>query len=87
MPCPGLEGCSESLRLEVNALEIKVVLVEPGAFQDSFVAGTEATASFSVHASISGGSVHGLMEEHLHSVQRKRTDPAIHTSTGDPSDC
>lgn len=33
MPCPGLEGCSESLRLEVNALEIKVVLVEPGAFQ------------------------------------------------------
>ena len=42
MPCPGLEGCSESLRLEVNALEIKVVLVEPGAFQDSFCAGTEA---------------------------------------------
>ena len=28
-----LEGWSESLRLEVNALGIKVVLVEPGAFQ------------------------------------------------------
>ena len=27
-----LEGWSESLRLEVNALGIKVVLVEPGAF-------------------------------------------------------
>ena len=28
-----LEGWSESLRMEVNALGIKVVLVEPGAFQ------------------------------------------------------
>jgi NAD(P)-dependent dehydrogenase (short-subunit alcohol dehydrogenase family) len=28
-----LEGWSESLRLEVNALGIKIVLVEPGAFQ------------------------------------------------------
>ena len=28
-----LEGWSESLRLEVNALGVKVVLVEPGAFQ------------------------------------------------------
>jgi len=28
-----LEGWSESLRLEINALGIKVVLVEPGAFQ------------------------------------------------------
>lgn len=28
-----LEGWSESLRLEVNALSIKVVLVEPGSFQ------------------------------------------------------
>jgi NAD(P)-dependent dehydrogenase (short-subunit alcohol dehydrogenase family) len=28
-----LEGWSESLRLEVNALGIKVVLVEPGSFQ------------------------------------------------------
>ena len=28
-----LEGWSESLRFEVNALGIKVVLVEPGAFQ------------------------------------------------------
>ena len=28
-----LEGWSESLRLEVNSLGIKVVLVEPGAFQ------------------------------------------------------
>jgi NAD(P)-dependent dehydrogenase (short-subunit alcohol dehydrogenase family) len=28
-----LEGWSESLRLEVNALGIKVVLIEPGAFQ------------------------------------------------------
>ena len=28
-----LEGWSESLRLEVNALGLKVVLVEPGAFQ------------------------------------------------------
>lgn len=27
-----LEGWSESLRLELNALEVKVVLVEPGAF-------------------------------------------------------
>jgi NAD(P)-dependent dehydrogenase (short-subunit alcohol dehydrogenase family) len=27
-----LEGWSESLRLEVNALDIKVVLIEPGAF-------------------------------------------------------
>lgn len=30
---PALEGWSESLRLEVNALGIKVVLIEPGAFQ------------------------------------------------------
>jgi NAD(P)-dependent dehydrogenase (short-subunit alcohol dehydrogenase family) len=28
-----LEGWSESLRMEVNALGIKVVLVEPGSFQ------------------------------------------------------
>jgi NAD(P)-dependent dehydrogenase (short-subunit alcohol dehydrogenase family) len=28
-----LEGWSESLRLEINSLGIKVVLVEPGAFQ------------------------------------------------------
>jgi NAD(P)-dependent dehydrogenase (short-subunit alcohol dehydrogenase family) len=28
-----LEGWSESLRLEINSLGIKVVLIEPGAFQ------------------------------------------------------
>ena len=28
-----LEGCSESLRMEVNALGIKVVLVEPGSYE------------------------------------------------------
>lgn len=43
-----LEGWSESLRLEVNALGIKVVLVEPGAFQTdiwtrSAVMGKEVT--------------------------------------------
>ena len=43
-----LEGWSESLRLEVNALGIKVVLVEPGAFDTGVwtrgaVMGTEAT--------------------------------------------
>jgi NAD(P)-dependent dehydrogenase (short-subunit alcohol dehydrogenase family) len=43
-----LEGWSESLRLEVNALGIKVVLVEPGAFQTDIwtrgaVMGEEAT--------------------------------------------
>jgi len=42
-----LEGWSESLRLEVNALGIKVVLVEPGAFQTdiwtSAVMGKDAT--------------------------------------------
>jgi len=43
-----LEGWSESLRFEVNALGIKVVLVEPGAFQTDIwtrgaVMGREAT--------------------------------------------
>ena len=43
-----LEGWSETLRLEVNALGIKVVLVEPGAFATdiwtrSAVMGKEAT--------------------------------------------
>jgi NAD(P)-dependent dehydrogenase (short-subunit alcohol dehydrogenase family) len=43
-----LEGWSESLRLELNALGIKVVLVEPGAFQTdiwtrSAVMGKDAT--------------------------------------------
>jgi len=43
-----LEGWSESLRFEVNALGIKVVLVEPGAFQTDIwtrnaVMGKEAT--------------------------------------------
>jgi NAD(P)-dependent dehydrogenase (short-subunit alcohol dehydrogenase family) len=43
-----LEGWSESLRLEVNALGIKVVLVEPGAFQTDIwthgaVMGAQAT--------------------------------------------
>ncbi len=43
-----LEGWSESLRLELNALGIKVVLVEPGAFQTDIwtrgaVMGEEAT--------------------------------------------
>ena len=42
-----LEGWSESLRLEVNSLGIKVVLVEPGAFQTgiwtSAVMGENAT--------------------------------------------
>jgi NAD(P)-dependent dehydrogenase (short-subunit alcohol dehydrogenase family) len=43
-----LEGWSESLRLEVNALGIKVVLVEPGAFRTDIwtrgaVMGKEAT--------------------------------------------
>lgn len=43
-----LEGWSESLRLEINSLGIKVVLVEPGAFQTDIwtrgaVMGTNAT--------------------------------------------
>ena len=43
-----LEGWSESLRMEVNALGIKVVLVEPGAFKTDIwtrgvIMGTEAT--------------------------------------------
>jgi len=43
-----LEGWSESVRMEVNALGIKVVLVEPGAFQTDIwtrgaVMGKEAT--------------------------------------------
>src|ERR1700722_5406080 len=43
-----LEGWSESLRMEVNPLGIKVVLVEPGAFKTDIwtrgvVMGTEAT--------------------------------------------
>ena len=43
-----LEGWSESLRMEVNALGIKVVLVEPGAFKTDIwtrgvVMGTQAT--------------------------------------------
>jgi NAD(P)-dependent dehydrogenase (short-subunit alcohol dehydrogenase family) len=47
-----LEGWSESLRLEVNALGIKVVLVEPGAFQTDIwkrnaVMGKEATRNTS----------------------------------------
>jgi NAD(P)-dependent dehydrogenase (short-subunit alcohol dehydrogenase family) len=45
-----LEGWSESLRLEVNSLGIKVVLVEPGAFQTDIwtrgaVMGKEATTN------------------------------------------
>lgn len=47
-----LEGWSESLRLEVNPLGIKVVLVEPGAFETGIwtkgaVMGEEATKSSS----------------------------------------
>jgi NAD(P)-dependent dehydrogenase (short-subunit alcohol dehydrogenase family) len=47
-----LEGWSESLRLEVNALGIKVVLVEPGAFATDIwtrgaVMGKEATQASS----------------------------------------
>jgi NAD(P)-dependent dehydrogenase (short-subunit alcohol dehydrogenase family) len=47
-----LEGWSESLRLEVNSLGIKVVLVEPGAFETGIwtsgaVMGKEATKSTS----------------------------------------
>jgi NAD(P)-dependent dehydrogenase (short-subunit alcohol dehydrogenase family) len=47
-----LEGWSESLRLEVNALGIKVVLVEPGAFQTDIwtrnvLLGEKAIASIS----------------------------------------
>jgi NAD(P)-dependent dehydrogenase (short-subunit alcohol dehydrogenase family) len=43
-----LEGWSESLRMEMNALGIKVVLVEPGAFKTDIwtrgvIMGTEAT--------------------------------------------
>ncbi|HXM66755.1 MAG TPA: SDR family oxidoreductase [Candidatus Acidoferrum sp.] len=43
-----LEGWSESLRMEMNALGIKVVLVEPGAFKTDIwtrgvIIGTEAT--------------------------------------------
>ena len=43
-----LEGWSESLRMEVNALGIKIVLVEPGAFKTDIwtrgvVMGTQAT--------------------------------------------
>lgn len=47
-----LEGWSESLRMEVNSLGIKVVLVEPGSFQTGIwtrgaVMGKEATNSSS----------------------------------------
>jgi NAD(P)-dependent dehydrogenase (short-subunit alcohol dehydrogenase family) len=47
-----LEGWSESLRMEVNALGIKVVLVEPGSFQTDIwtrgaVMGKEATKNTS----------------------------------------
>jgi NAD(P)-dependent dehydrogenase (short-subunit alcohol dehydrogenase family) len=49
-----LEGWSESLRLEVNSLGIKVVLVEPGAFQTDIwtrgaVMGKEATKDSSAN--------------------------------------
>jgi NAD(P)-dependent dehydrogenase (short-subunit alcohol dehydrogenase family) len=49
-----LEGWSESLRLEVNALGIKVVLVEPGAFQTDIwtrgaVMGEQATKESSLN--------------------------------------
>lgn len=49
-----LEGWSESLRLEVNALGIQVVLVEPGAFETdiwtrSAVMGKEATKPTSLN--------------------------------------
>ena len=49
-----LEGWSESLRLEVNALGIKVVLVEPGAFQTDIwtrgaVMGEQATKATSLN--------------------------------------
>lgn len=54
-----LEGWSESLRLEVNSLGIKVVLVEPGAFQTdiwtrSAVMGKEVTkpSSPNLHRSL-----------------------------------
>jgi len=47
-----LEGWSESLRMELNALGIKVVLVEPGAFQTDIwtrgaVMGAQSTKSTS----------------------------------------
>jgi short-subunit dehydrogenase len=47
-----LEGWSESLRMEVNALGIKVVLVEPGAFETGIwtrgaVMGKESTKASS----------------------------------------
>ncbi|HEX4785949.1 MAG TPA: SDR family oxidoreductase [Candidatus Sulfotelmatobacter sp.] len=49
-----LEGWSESLRLEVNALGIKVVLVEPGAFETGIwtrgaVMGEQATKPTSLN--------------------------------------
>jgi len=49
-----LEGWSESLRMEVNALGIKVVLVEPGAFQTDIwtrgaVMGEQATKQTSLN--------------------------------------
>jgi NAD(P)-dependent dehydrogenase (short-subunit alcohol dehydrogenase family) len=49
-----LEGWSESLRMEVNALGIKVVLVEPGAFQTDIwtrgaVMGEQATKATSLN--------------------------------------
>jgi NAD(P)-dependent dehydrogenase (short-subunit alcohol dehydrogenase family) len=49
-----LEGWSESLRMEVNALGIKVVLVEPGAFETGIwtrgaVMGKESTKSSSLN--------------------------------------
>ena len=49
-----LEGWSESLRLEVNSLGIKVVLVEPGAFQTDIwtrgaVMGEQATKATSLN--------------------------------------
>ena len=70
-----LEGWSESLRLEVNALGIQVVLVEPGAFDTdiwtrSAVMGKEATkpTSPNLHRSLN-------MRERI--IKIPKADPVI----------
>lgn len=70
-----VEGLSQSLAKELVPFGIKVTIVEPGAFQTNFFAGSKAFAAraLSEYADSAAGKVRDAM---LHPRERQSGDPA-----------